>query len=232
MSCSSTDDGPQSVERIVCPLCSTIRVERWHEDKSREYFRCVTCQLIFVPSAYHLSPSDEKSQYDLHQNSPDDHGYRRFLTRILEPIHARLEPGSSGLDFGSGPGPTLSAMFGEVGHRMAIYDPFYATDASPLAFEYDFVAASEVVEHFRNPSADLNRIWACLKPSGVLGIMTKRALDREAFAGWHYKDDRTHVGFFSRDTFEWLAAKWNAELTFVGDDVVLLSHRGGQTART
>jgi len=59
----------------------------------------------------------------------------------------------------------------------------------------------------------------------LLGIMTKLALDREAFACWHYKNDRTHVSFFSRETFTWLAAEWNAELAFVGNDVILLRHR-------
>lgn len=107
---------------------------------------------------------------------------------------------------------------------MAIYDPFYATDTSPLAVRYDFVTASEVVEHFRNPADDLDRIWACVKPGGLLGIMTKLALDREAFARWHYKNDRTHVCFFSRETFAWLAAEWNADLAYAGNDVVLLSH--------
>jgi cyclopropane fatty-acyl-phospholipid synthase-like methyltransferase len=167
--------------------------------------------------------SDEKAEYDLHQNSPDDQGYRQFLSRIFEPVHGRLAPGSHGLDFGSGPGPTLSVMFEEVGHRMAIYDPFYSADTSPLSARYDFVTASEVVEHFRDPAVDLNRIWSCVKPDGLLAIMTKLALDREAFARWHYKNDRTHICFFSRETFEWLATEWNVDLDFAGDDVVLLS---------
>lgn len=212
------------MNRITCPLCKANQVLSLHEDNWREYLRCAACQLIFVPPASHLSLSDEKAEYDRHQNSPDDQGYRHFLSRIFEPVHARLAPGSHGLDFGSGPGPTLSVMFEEVGHPMAIYDPFYATDTSPLAVRYDFVTASEVVEHFRNPADDLDRIWACVKPGGLLGIMTKLALDREAFARWHYKNDRTHVCFFSRETFAWLAAEWNADLAYAGNDVVLLSH--------
>lgn len=138
-------------------------------------------------------------------------------------MQARLASGSSGLDFGSGPGPTLSVMFEEAGHRMAVYDPFYAPDKSPLARQYDFVTASEVVEHFCNPRVDLNRIWMCVEPGGLLGIMTKQALDRETFADWHYKTDPTHVSFFTRETFEWLANEWNAELHPVGVDVVLFS---------
>ena len=52
--------------------------------------------------------------------------------------------------------------------------------------------------------------------------MTKRVLSQSAFANWHYKNDPTHVAFFSDDTFSWLAVQWSAELRLVGQDVVLL----------
>jgi len=72
----------------------------------------------------------------------------------------------------------------------------------------------------------LDRLWSCLKPSGVLGIMTKRVIDQEAFSRWHYKDDLTHVCFYSTETFQWLAAQWHATVTFSGNDVVLLMKDG------
>ena len=179
-----------------CPLCSLREIFDFHKDRSREYLRCKTCQLIFVPREYHLSPPDEKAEYDLHENSPDDPGYRKFLGRLYEPMNDRIAAESSGLDFGSGPGPTLSIMFEEAGHNVAIYDPFYSPDKTPLTRQYDFVTASEVVEHFRNPAKDLQRIWSCIKPGGLLGIMTKLALDQASFSNWHYKNDPTHVSFF------------------------------------
>ncbi|GIS59730.1 MAG: hypothetical protein CM1200mP2_19550 [Planctomycetaceae bacterium] len=37
------------------------------------------------------------------------------------------------------------------------------------------------------PGEELDRLWGCLSPGGVLGIMTKRVLDHEAFSRWHYK---------------------------------------------
>ncbi|QDT49973.1 hypothetical protein Pan258_40290 [Symmachiella dynata] len=218
-----TDTELQFVKQTTCPLCAAAGIVPWHTDAFREYLRCENCQLIFVPPLYHLSRAEEKAEYDLHQNSPEDDGYRRFLSRVFEPIHARVAEASSGLDFGSGPGPTLSVMFEEAGHTMAIYDPQYAADTAPLAEQYDFVTASEVVEHFCRPAVDLARIWSCVKPGGLLGIMTKLSLDQAAFAGWHYKDDPTHVSFFCRETFRWLARQWNAELEFVGNDVVLIT---------
>ena len=46
--------------------------------------------------------------------------------------------------------------------------------------------------------------------------MTKLVRNQEAFAKWHYKNDLTHVCFFSRATFEWLSDQWQADLEFFG----------------
>ncbi len=178
-----------------------------------------------VPREYHLSDVDEKAEYELHENSPHDPGYRGFLGRIFKPLHDRLEAGSKGLDFGAGPGPTLSVMLEEVGHTVSLYDPFYSPDPAPLAQRFDFVTATEVVEHFSNPRVDFARMWSCVRPGGLLGLMTKLVIDEAAFSTWHYKNDPTHISFFSRDTFEWLADWWQADLVFVGNDVVLITKK-------
>jgi 2-polyprenyl-3-methyl-5-hydroxy-6-metoxy-1,4-benzoquinol methylase len=177
---------------------------------------------VFVPPRYYLSRQEEKTEYDRHQNRPDDPGYRQFLSRLFRPLQERLLPGSQGLDFGSGPGPTLSEMLTEAGHDVALYDPYYAQDPAVLTRRYDFITASEVVEHLHQPGPQLDRLYRLLRPCGLLGIMTKRVLDRAKFAGWHYKNDPTHVCFFSEATFVWLARKWNAHLDIVAPDVVLI----------
>lgn len=205
-----------------CPLCAAGDVEFFHRDSRREYLRCRECGLVFVPPHYFLSAEAEKAYYDLHENHPDDSGYRRFLGRLVHPLVEKFHDGAKGLDFGSGPGPTLSVMLAEGGFPTAIYDPVYAPNQSAWHHKYDFVTASEVVEHLHRPMVDLQRLWDVLEPGGWLGIMTKRVIDREAFAGWHYKDDPTHVIFFARKTFVWLARIWNAGLEVVAPDVVLL----------
>ena len=205
-----------------CPLCASADGEEWCVDKRRRYLQCAVCRLIWVPQRFHLSLEVEKAEYDLHENAPDDIGYRDFLGRLFEPMNQRIAPNSRGLDFGSGPGPTLSVMFEEAGHAVSLYDPFYADDASVLRRQYDFVTASEVVEHFRAPAADLARLWQCVRDGGVLGIMTKRPPSQSTFASWHYKNDLTHVSFYSNETFIWLANFWKADLEIPGSDVILL----------
>ncbi len=208
--------------QLPCPLCGESKGnDFFHTDSHRDYYRCRKCQLIHVPPSQHLSPEAEKAEYDKHQNSPDDAGYRKFLSRLFVPLNSGLQPGSHGLDFGSGPGPTLSIMFEEAGHQVNLFDPFYAPDPQVLVTQYDFITATEVVEHLHDPAAELARLWSILKPGGWLGIMTKLALDEAAFSRWHYKNDLTHVCFFSTQTMGWLADHWQADLQQVGSDVFL-----------
>lgn len=211
----------QHDEVIRCPLCGEEGPDRFHQDRYRDYYRCVNCRLVFVPPSQFLSREQEKARYDLHENSADDAGYVKFLAKLFDPVSARLAPGSHGLDFGSGPGPTLSLMFEKAGHTVDLYDPFYAPDATVFERQYDFITASEVLEHLHNPRGELDRLWGILKRGGWLGIMTKRARDAKAFKGWHYKDDDTHVIFFSDATFEWLGREWGVAPEFEGNDVVM-----------
>ena len=202
-------------------MCRETAAKEFHQDRQRDYFVCERCHLVFVPPEQWLSEAEEKAAYDHHQNSPTDPHYRRFLSRLFLPLQERIAPESHGLDFGSGPGPTLSIMFEELGHTITLYDYFYANNPEALQQPYDFIAATEVVEHLHDPATILPQLWALLKPGGYLGLMTKLVRDQEAFATWHYKNDLTHVCFFSRTTFEWLADQWQTEVEFFGNDVML-----------
>lgn len=204
-----------------CPLCLQKKVNFYFEDRNRPYFHCQCCDLVFVPKDCHLSALQEKAEYDKHQNSVEDDGYRRFLGRLSEPLADRLEPQSHGLDFGCGPGPALPAMLIEQGHQVEMYDPFYAHYSEVLQRQYDFVTATEVFEHLREPASTLNQLWSLVKPGGFLGVMTKLVTSKTAFEKWHYKNDPTHIVFFSKITFQWLANYWSARHELVADDAVI-----------
>lgn len=208
-------------EIMSCPLCGQSEAELYWCDARREYRQCGCCRLVFVPRHQYLSAAQEKAHYDLHINSPEDQGYRRFLGRLFDPMVEKLAPAAEGLDFGSGPGPTLSVMFDEAGFATATYDIYYARNEPNLLRDYDFVTASEVVEHLSQPGEVLDKLWSILKPCGWLGLMTKLVANRQAFSRWHYKNDPTHISFFSRDTFVWLGDRWQSTPLFFGADVVL-----------
>ncbi len=208
---------------LICPLCHGQTAEEFHRDRSRAYFRCPLCRLIFADPSSRLSPAEERRRYEQHENDPQDPRYREFLSRLVEPLAERLgQPPQEGLDFGCGPGPTLSLMMQERGHRMAVYDPFFAPDAATLTRTYNFITCTETFEHFHTPHREWALLSGLLRPGGWLGIMTKLARDRDSFAQWHYIRDPTHVSFFSRATFRYLAERDRLQLEFVGDDVILM----------
>jgi cyclopropane fatty-acyl-phospholipid synthase-like methyltransferase len=171
----------------------------------RDYFKCSHCTLTFVPDKFYVSAVDEKTVYDLHQNNPDDLGYRQHLNKLFLPLKALLKSNSTGLDFGSGPGPTLSIMFEEIGFSVSLYDLYYAKDENIWLSSYDFITSTEVIEHLHSPVQEIQRLWDCLNPSGYLGLMTLWCVDDTKFDHWHYKRDKTHVCFYSEKSMLWLA---------------------------
>lgn len=206
---------------LQCPLCGATNPTIFHQDTQRSYRQCQDCALVFVPEHERVSPSAEKAYYDLHENDPADPGYRRFLSRLVEPLLQRLAPGANGLDFGCGPGPALADMLSEAGMCMSLYDAFYTPNTAVLQRSYDFITCSEVLEHLHQPYLELQRLFAILKPGGWLGIMTKRVRNRAAFAHWHYIRDPTHVCFYSKTTLYWIAERWQVNLELPADDVTL-----------
>jgi len=214
------------VQLNSCILCGSTNLQHFYRDTSEhyssDYYQCQRCRIIFAPPKDRPDATEELARYDTHENDPNDEGYRDFLSQLFNPLNNRLPPNSYGLDFGSGPGPTLNLMFEKAGHRTEIYDPFYADDESVFDHRYDFITATEVVEHLFYPGQELDRLWRCLNPGGYLGIMTKIAKNNvDFFADWHYRLDLTHVTFYTKDTFQWLADYWNAEVDFPAERVII-----------
>lgn len=188
----------------------------------REYFQCPNCELVFVPKKFHLNSIDEKKEYDLHNNNPFDPGYRKFLSRLATPLIGKLGSNSYGLDFGSGSGPALSVMLEECGMRVDLFDLYYHNDESVFKNTYDFITATEVVEHLAKPYYEFKQLLKILKTKGYLGIMTKLVIDKGAFCKWHYIQDMTHISFYSRFTFEYIAKTFDLDLEIIGNDVIIL----------
>ena len=203
-----------------CPLCHHADTEFYFRDNQRAFVQCNQCDLVYVEPDFLPGPATERAEYDLHQNSFEDKGYKRFLDRLAAPLQRRLKPGARGLDFGCGPAPVLASMMTENGFPTEHYDPFYFSNLNLLNNVYDFVTCTEAIEHFHAPSREWKIMLSMLKPGGVLAIMTKRVVNKQRFASWHYKNDKTHVSFFSEATFTWLADNYDLNLEIEGDDVV------------
>lgn len=206
----------------ACPLClGNETASRFFAEPLRSYDRCSACGLVFVPRRCHLSPEAEKRRYDLHRNDPEDGGYRDFLERLIAPLAGHLQPAAEGLDFGSGPRPVMSILLAARGFRMTNYDPFYADDAPALERTYDFVTCAETVEHFRHPAESWAMLFRLVRPGGRLGVMTLLREEPAEFSRWWYRQDETHICFYSRATLEWLARHYSASVEFHGPSVAL-----------
>ena len=210
---------------VGCPLCFGTNISDFHSDKKRDYYHCTQCALVFIPPHQRLDKPQEKTIYDLHENDPADDGYQKFLSRLFFPLIERIATDSEGLDFGSGPGPALPRMFHSKGYKIKTFDPFYANNPDTLKKSYDFITCTEVVEHFFYPAREFDLLFSLLNPNGWLGLMTKLVKNRQAFATWHYKNDPTHVCFYSRQTFTWLAERYQCQLEFIGNDVILIGKK-------
>jgi len=197
----------------ACPLCGAAGAAELTGPDARRYHDCDACGLVFVDRACLPTPTDELAQYRLHQNDPDDLRYRAFLRPLADALVGKLEAGAEGLDFGCGPGPALRPMLADAGFAMRDYDPFFAPDAAALARRYDFVACTEVVEHFHDPAAGFRTLAGLLRPGGWLGVMTLILGDATDFGRWSYARDPTHVAFYRPRTLAWIAARhgWRLE---------------------
>ncbi len=57
----------------------------------------------------------------------------------------------TGLDFGSGQDAAVVAILKEKGYQIQAYDPFFFPDLNWKKHKFDFITATEVVEHLQHP---------------------------------------------------------------------------------
>lgn len=196
-------DVPDQFE--TCPLCGGRGTAPLASVAGRDYLDCADCRLAFMAPAQRLPLDSERAHYRLHRNAPTDAGYRRFLAKLAEPLIPLLRRGARGLDYGCGPGPTLSVMLRQAGMDVRDYDPCFAPDPAALSCDYDFITCTETVEHFHHPGREFARLDELLRPSGCLAVMTETLGPDVRFSDWWYLRDPTHVCFYRPETMRWIA---------------------------
>ncbi len=211
-----------------CPLCETKQNSLYYKNRKREFYRCETCQLTFVPDTFHLSPFEEKKRYLHHQNSSENSGYKKFLKILTEPLTKLLVPKVDflGLDFGCGPSETLANLMKEEGYNFKSFDPYFKSKEELLDLKYDVITCSEAIEHFSKPGVEWKRLIKLLKPGGILAIMTQLNSFEKKFSEWWYIRDLTHISFFSSETFKWLGKRDNLSSSFHGNSVIIFKKKG------
>ncbi|MEX0684537.1 MAG: class I SAM-dependent methyltransferase [Balneolales bacterium] len=196
---------------INCPLCLQKGPFEQVEDMfNRVHYHCPNCMLVFADPKHHLSGIGEKERYLEHNNGIQYPGYVRFLNQAIDPTLPYLNNSMNGLDYGCGPGPTLSLLLKRQGISCEDYDPIFFP--KELNSTYDFIFATECFEHFFNPDEELKRLKKLLSPGGIITIMTIQWANLEDFPSWHYAKDPTHVSFFHPMTFRFICNHYGFEL--------------------
>ncbi|MBN2508778.1 MAG: class I SAM-dependent methyltransferase [Spirochaetales bacterium] len=187
----------------ICPLCEAPSVSfAFH--KKFEYLKCGNCCSVFLKKDCRLNETDEKKRYLEHNNDIHNEGYRNFVSPLTKHIIGKYTPDSEGLDFGAGTGPVISCILRENGYAIHTYDPFFSPDPDVFNRRYDYIACCEVIEHFYNPGMEFARLRNSLKPGGELICKTDLWHENVDFSKWYYKNDPTHVFFYSEKTFLWI----------------------------
>lgn len=191
-----------------CILCHTASSLLFEDPKGRgPYFHCPCCDLRFLEPSKRLNAEQEEGRYRLHQNLVGDPGYHRFMDPMVQLIRQTVPAGSRVLDFGCGAATVLAHLLQD--YNVTSYDPFFHPDPDVFSRRYDFIAAIEVFEHLYQPDQVLTELISCL--DGHLGVMTLLVTPSTDFARWWYRDDPTHVGFFSPASFRWIQSHWKFE---------------------
>ncbi|MCP5047860.1 MAG: class I SAM-dependent methyltransferase [bacterium] len=188
-----------------------------------DYYYCARCGFIFKDDRLILPPGMEKERYLQHNNTTANKGYVEMLESFIEesvlPYSHDME---TALDYGSGPVPVLATVLRNMGYNVDIYDIYFAPGKIYEGKTYDLVTCTEVVEHLKDPMKVLTMLKNLLNPGGILAIMTlfhpvQREGEKAVFNDWWYRRDRTHISFFRRETFEYIAGVLNLQLVMMDD---------------
>ena len=207
-------DDPSFEKQHNCPLCHHI-ADYFCSDhnEDQKYYRCINCYSVFLDSSYYVDQHSEKSRYETHNNDVEDLRYREFVMPITDAIQDQFLEQAKGLDYGCGTGPVASVVLKHKGYEnISLYDPYFYPDTSCLKELYDFIICCEVMEHFHDPKQEFLRLKSLLKPKGKLYCKTsliENDISIEGFKDWWYKDDPTHVFFYSEKTLEFIANHFN-----------------------
>jgi SAM-dependent methyltransferase len=168
--------------------------------------------LIFVHESHYLSTTEEIGRYRLHENALSNQGYVKMFLEKIAIIHQYCPGINSVLDYGCGPEPVLAELMNRDGLDCDVYDPYFFPELPEKS--YDLVISTEVFEHLRNIGAELFTIRSLLLPGGYLAIMTSLHDGVKSFKDWWYINDKTHICFFSMDTFKWIAGEFGFEIVY------------------
>lgn len=189
----------------------------------REFLQCSVCSSVFLHPKCYLTPQQEKAHYECHNNNPEDKGYQKYVSPITNCILSDHTSRQSGLDFGSGTGSPIVKVLEDNGYTISQYDLFFHNHPEILQKQYDYICASEVAEHFKDPYNEFKLLHSLLNPKGKLYVMTDVFDGERDFGSWYYKNDHTHVFLYHPKAFEWVRQQFGFnKVTITNNKLIVL----------
>jgi hypothetical protein len=213
----------------VCRLCGGEAAEysrqRLLGKHDVRYFRCADCELIESEAPYWLDEAYSHALAELDTGALVRNQMCARLTLAVA-LAAGVHDGA-GLDFGGAHG-VLVRMLRDFGLDFAWHDRF-AQNWYARGFEgdverrYSMVTAFEVLEHFADVGAELDRLF---RPDHDL-VLVGTLLHRNPPPDWWYytPESGQHIAFYSCRTMKQIAARHGYD-AFIGDEYVLFARHG------
>ncbi len=207
-------------KNISCKVCQGS-TSLFYEN-GRRFFRCAHCAFIFSPLK--VSREEEEQHYKSQWGLADAETWRSKAEVLLNVILQYNTPKSI-LDFGSGCG-SLTQAFRVLGYPTTPLEPMIHGFLKDQEFKHPFdaIVGIEVIEHLPDPVSELRELEKVLAPGGVMVFSTlmtnafiNHPLAQDHFSSWWYKDDPTHVSFFSNQTLDALARLRHYEIDVFAD---------------
>ncbi len=207
---------------MQCILCKRD-TEFFREAREIKYYQCKNCGSVQMDPQFYISANAEEERYLTHNNDVEDPRYQNFVSPITSRILKDFNSSQTGLDYGCGTGPVAASELGKKGYKVALYDPYFKPEKSSLRKNYDFIICCEVMEHFYNPYEEFQRFYNLLNPGGKLYCKTSLFSEAVNFDKWYYKDDPTHVFFYTEESLKWIKEEFNFKKLEVFPKVIVFS---------
>lgn len=204
-----------------CTLCETPLIN----EADDHYFICNTCGAYVKNNKYHLNTEQEKNRYKEHNNDVNDFRYQNFTSPITNNVLKKFTKKHLGLDYGCGSGPVISKILQDKGYQIKLFDPYFYRNQDYLNYQYDYIIACEVIEHFFYPKQEIENLIGLLKTNGYLYIMTHVYNSQIDFKNWYYKKDPTHVFIYTEKTIQFITKKYHLSIEKQNNRTIIFSKK-------
>ncbi|NJK80195.1 MAG: class I SAM-dependent methyltransferase [Chloroflexaceae bacterium] len=218
------------IRETPCPLCGADTARLVLIQAGYRIVRCPTCTALYLspmPTPHELTAHYQNPDYfagDATQGYADysamEKALRPFFQRRLHTLVRYLPQRGMLLDIGCAAGYFLTlaradgwqiagvelaaAMGQQAAHMLGIPIATHL-DELPADIPYDAITLWEVIEHLPDPVVQLRRLYARLRPGGVLMLSTPNTNHWQAHRDpqhWQGYRPPSHVMFFTPTTLE------------------------------